>query len=57
MRHVFTIFALTALLTVSGCAASFHAGGRNGVDAGAAVGPPPVIIQDVYQTNPLPVPQ
>jgi hypothetical protein len=46
MRTSMTALFLAAVaLTMAGCAAGFHAGGRNsGVDAGAAIGREPVIV-------------
>jgi hypothetical protein len=56
MRAILLSLALAALtVSLSGCATSFHAGGRKvGMDAGAAVGSPPapVVHEPPFGTPP-----
>lgn len=61
MRIKFIGLTAATLILVQGCASGFRAGGRRaGVEAGAAVGPSPVVLPPApapYAVPPAPVEQ
>jgi hypothetical protein len=53
LNRIFALAVVVSALILPGCAAGFRAGNGDGVSAGAAIGPAPV----VYPTAPIVYPQ